>query len=269
MIERFSEDVDIAVNWRPLGFTGARSPTSEMSRSRRTRLLSEMIQACRGFIGGEFRETLALRFSKILDAGWSLEVDAQNPDALNFCYPPAGAPSDPYVNPQVVLELGTHAELVPSADYTVTPYANEHFPAVFSRPSCRVVAIKAERTFWEKVTILHAEHHRPHEKPTPLRYSRHYYDVAMMAATPIKSDALGDASLLDRVVRHKQRFYPAAWARYDLARRGTMRLVPSDRRVADLASDYRSMHAMFFGARLEFDEVIQRIAMLEAEINDS
>ena len=30
---------------------------------------------------------------------------------------------------------------------------------------CQVEAITAERTFWEKATILHAEHHRPADKP--------------------------------------------------------------------------------------------------------
>jgi hypothetical protein len=34
---------------------------------------------------------------------------------------------------------------------------------------------------WEKATILHAEAYRPESKKLPLRYSRHYYDLAMMA----------------------------------------------------------------------------------------
>ena len=38
-------------------------------------------------------------------------------------------------------------------------------------------AIRAERTFWEKATILHQEAHRPKEKIQPPRYSRHYYEV--------------------------------------------------------------------------------------------
>ena len=90
----------------------------------------------------------------------------------------------------------------------------------------------AKRTFWEKATILHAEYHRPLEKLLPERYSRHYYDVAMMAQGPIRSEALADLNLLADVVRHKETFYPAAWAQYPLARPGTLRLVPRAERMA-------------------------------------
>ena len=81
-----------------------------------------------------------------------------------------------------------------------------------------VVALLAKRTFWEKATILHAEFHRPPERPLPGRYSRHYYDVAMLAQGPIRNEALSDMALLDQVVMHKEAFYPSAWARYHLAR---------------------------------------------------
>ncbi len=61
-------------------------------------------------------------------------------------------------------------------------------------------------------------------KPLPDRYSRHYYDVAMLAQGPIRADALADKDLLAQVVRHKETFYPSAWARYDLARPGSFQL---------------------------------------------
>jgi hypothetical protein len=50
----------------------------------------------------------------------------------------------------------------------------------------------AKRTFREKVTILHAEYHRAGDKDLPGRYSRHYYDVAMMTQGPVSVDALAD-----------------------------------------------------------------------------
>lgn len=51
-----------------------------------------------------------------------------------------------------------------------------------------VAALLAKRTFWEKATILHAEYFRAHDKALPDRYSRYYYDVAMMAKGPIKAE---------------------------------------------------------------------------------
>jgi hypothetical protein len=130
-----------------------------------------------------------------------------------------------------------------------------------------VVALLAKRTFWEKATILHAEYYRPAEKALPDRYSRHYYDVAMLAAGPIRAEALADMTLLAQVVRHKEVFYPSAWAHYAVARPGSLRLLPADGRLSALERDYRNMGAMIFGKPPAFDKILQTLATLEEEIN--
>ena len=131
-----------------------------------------------------------------------------------------------------------------------------------------VTSLLAKRTFWEKATILHAEHHRPAEKTLPDRYSRHYYDLAMLAQSPVRGEALADLALLDQVVRHKETFYPSGWARYDLARVGSLRLVPSEERRVTLERDYRSMSVMIFGEPPTFDSIIETLAALEKQINE-
>jgi hypothetical protein len=85
------------------------------------------------------------------------------------------------IRPQVALELGTHAEPVPNEKYDITPFAVKYFPKLFTEPRCSIATVVARRTFWEKATILHTEYLRPLDKPIPLRYSRHYADVAMMS----------------------------------------------------------------------------------------
>ena len=49
----------------------------------------------------------------------------------------------------------------------------------------------------------------------PTRYSRHYYDLAMMALNEVKNEALADLELLKSVVEFKQKFYPRSWAKYE------------------------------------------------------
>jgi hypothetical protein len=98
----------------------------------------------------------------------------------------------------------------------------------------------ARRTFWEKATILHQESQRAEDKPMPPRYSRHYYDLAMLARAAVRQEALADLALLDAVVDFKQRFYPSAWARYDLARPGSLRLLPSEVRMVEIEKDYQA-----------------------------
>ena len=45
--------------------------------------------------------------------------------------------------------------------------------------------------------------------------------------SPVRASALADSNLLRDVVAFKQRFYPSAWARYDLAVPGGLKLLPA------------------------------------------
>jgi hypothetical protein len=269
-INRFSEDIDLAVDYAALGFTGEKNPRREkISKTRRENILAAMMAECQRYIAGEFLEALTARCEEILGGPgpWSLDVSGQDPNVVQFRYPGASAKSLAYVAPQVVLELGTHAEFVPRDQFTIRSFAAEEFPDVVSDGDIGVVALLAKRTFWEKATILHAEFHRPADKPLPERYSRHYYDVAMLAESTIRAEALADMPLLAQVVRHKETFYPAAWARYDLAQPGNLCLMPTETRMAALERDYRNMGVMIFGQPPKFDELMKTLAELEKEIN--
>jgi hypothetical protein len=269
-ISRFSEDIDLAVDYEALGFKGERDPRREgISKTKRAGILNEMMAECRRYIRSEFLDVLTARSGEILGAtdGWSLNVSEQDPNVVQFRYPTAITKNLDYVSPQVVLELGTHAEFVPHDRFTIRSFAAENFPNVVVDGDVAVVALLAKRTFWEKATILHAEYYRPPEKPIPDRYSRHYYDVAMLAQGPIRADALADKDLLTQVVRHKETFYPSAWARYDRARPGSFRLSPVENRVAALERDYRNMAVMLFGDAPKFDWIMETLTALEHEIN--
>lgn len=97
-------------------------------------------------------------------------VDADDPHAVNIFYPASF--SEDYLHPKVLLEIGPLASWVPSASHTIQPYAAEVFPEVFIEPACQVVAISAERTFWEKATILHQQQQRWHQQQQQRRRRR-------------------------------------------------------------------------------------------------
>lgn len=185
--------------------------------------------------------------------------------ALNVLYPAAF--SDAYLRPEVRLEIGPLAAWLPHDNYRIQAYAAEAFPQLFKQAECAVRAIRAERTFWEKATILHHEANRPEGSLQPLRYSRHYYDLAMMANSPVKDVALADVELLKDVVAFKQRFYPRGWARYDLAMPGTLKLLPSGQVLTAVEKDYARMRNMIFGRYPGFAEIMESLWTLEGEID--
>lgn len=85
--------------------------------------------------------------------------------------------------------------------------------------------------------------------------------------TEVKNNALADDDLLMRVVNFKDKFYRCPWARYDLAKRGTMRLMPPEYNINKLRDDYEHMQNMLFGVKPSFDKIMDGIAKMEAEIN--
>lgn len=269
-INRFSEDIDLAVDYVALGFTGDKDPRQEgISKTRRAGILDEMMTECRRYIAGDFLTAFRGRCEEILGKAeaWELKVSDQDPNSVQFRYPAAITKSLDYVVPQVVLELGTHAEFVPHDTFTIRSFAADEFPDVVKDGDVAVLALLAKRTFWEKATILHAEFHRPKDKPMPDRYSRHYYDLATLAQGNVRKEALADLQLLADVVRHKETFYPSGWARYDLACPGSLRLVPPDDRKEALEWDYKRMAVMVFGKAPTLGEIVEKLKEVEQDVN--
>ena len=117
------------------------------------------------------------------------------------------------------------------------------------------------------MTILHAEAHRPIDKPQPQRFSRHYYDVFKMLDSDIEADALSDPDLLKDVVSFKKRFYPSGWANYDTAVPETMKLIPPKEMIDKLKADYKMMEEMIFGEYPDFDTIIESLREFEQRLN--
>ncbi len=258
LIERFSEDIDLVLDWTIL--TGE-NPEAERTKTKQDKLNKEIDKLGQRYIADELYKIINEQLSPIC----ACEIDSDDPNTLNVKYPAAFR--DNYLRPEVRLEIGPLASWLPFGDYTIQPYAAEEFPAIFDRPNCTVRAIKAERTFWEKVTILHHEAHRPVGSRQPLRNSRHYYDLAQMATSTIKNTALTNIDLLHDVVEFKQRFYPRGWARYDLAVPETLKLIPEAHVMEAVRSDYRAMQNMIFGNYPDIDEIVTVLQILENEIN--
>lgn len=270
VIHRFSEDIDISLSREWLGFTGERDPETAASRKQRARLLDELSAACAAKLRTEVAPALQARFTAVLGpTGWSLTVAPDDAQTLLFAYPTVLAtdPGAGYVRPLVRIECGARSDRWPVTEQSLTSYIAEAFPAAFPDAAFRVPVLDIERTFWEKATILHAEVHRPSDKAIPDRFSRHYADLAALAAHPAGDAALGREDLRVRVVAHKQVFFAAAWANYETAVPGTFKLIPTPARLAALAADYRAMQEMFFRPQPTWDELVGALSALESRIN--
>ncbi|MBI4611075.1 MAG: nucleotidyl transferase AbiEii/AbiGii toxin family protein [Candidatus Rokubacteria bacterium] len=271
-IRRFSEDIDVSFNRGDLGYRDERDPESASSKKKTQQLIGKLDQAVQQHIDS----ILLPRLSEVIGAqlgpggeNWALAKDAADPQAVVFRYPPSLSHGGlTYINPVVRLELGARGDPWPTEQRRIKPYAAEEFPEIFEAPACEVTVLVAERTFWEKATLLHAENHRPPDKPTNERLSRHYYDLALLADTEYGRRALTRLDLLGRVVKHKRVYFSAAWAKYEEAQPGSLRLVPREERLSGLDADYAKMAPMIFDhPPPQFEELIARLTELENQIN--
>ncbi|MBN2434900.1 MAG: nucleotidyl transferase AbiEii/AbiGii toxin family protein [Spirochaetes bacterium] len=274
IINRFSEDIDLTVNRAMLGFKGGSDPSRIEGTRKRERLIRQMVTACTDYVNSDLKFKLKNIFDSYLkynNERWDLIVDDQSEDkqTLLFYYPGAlEITSGSYVDPVVKLEFGCRNDPWPTNKVKISPYAAEYFPNVFKKnKGCKVIALSAERIFWEKATILHQEANRPKNKPLGPRYFRHYYDLAMMAQSSFGQKAATDFDLLNDVTKHKKYFFRCGWAKYDEAKPGTLKLCPPEFRLKELEEDYEKMKIMFFGEAPLFNDIMDILKHLESTIN--
>lgn len=228
-----------------------------------------MNAAVRAHVTGAVMPHLTQRLTDTLPGGdGTLEVSA-NGETVRIYYPSAlGAGPADYMSNSVLLEFGGRNMVEPNETHIVVPYlAEEQKRLTF--PTATVTVLKAERTFWEKATLAHAECKKPVFRSSTDRLSRHWYDLYMLADLPIGRGALDDVPLLVDVVKYKSVVYYSAAADYSSCLTGGMRLVPDDAAVEALAADYRAMidNGMFDGSAPTMSEIVHRLTALEEEVN--
>ena len=274
LIRRFSEDIDLVVYRDDLGFSDSHDPTvvEDLSNTQRDKLFEELRTVCSRYILGDFRIELTSIMDQIVD-GCRLVPDENDDDQQTLLveYPTQYQSSDiAYVAPRVKIEAGARSALEPTLDSTIFPIvAGELSGWKLEVGNLRVTA--PERTYWEKLLILHGLHCRYRDRqhlPTDRdRISRHYYDVAMITATEIGTRALSDIALLDAVRSHNLVAFRQPSRRFEEAVPGSLKLVPQAELRSVIQSDYRAMEGMILGEAPRFDWVMAQIQYAEVAIN--
>lgn len=263
LIKRFSEDIDLILDWRQIGYS-ADEPWVHRSVTQQDKFCKEMNRRTAAFLSEQFVPTLRKDFTELLHDSFDVSIDEMDSQTVSFNYPRCFQPR--YLLSSLRLEIGALAAWTPAITNEIKPFAAEEYARLFEKPTTSILTVSAERTFWEKVTILHKEAFR-HNGNLPGRYSRHYYDLYCMVHSPVAETAFSDLNLLKRVVDFKARFYRSNTARYDLASPGTIKLLPPDNCLAALEDDYRQMADMIFSDKPSFAEIMVAIQQLESKIN--
>lgn len=177
VIERFSEDIDLILDWRKI-INDEVNPWEVRSKTKQDLFNKQINSEAAKFYKEELIPQLNSEMKEKLGDGEWISVDTEDEMVVNFYYPQIFATE--YLRSCVRLEIGPLAEWMPSHKTIVTPFAAEKYPDIFSQKDTSVLTIDVERTFWEKLTILHKIANFPEGKSLPARYARHLYDVYNM-----------------------------------------------------------------------------------------
>ena len=274
LIDRFSEDIDIVVSRDGLGFSEERDPAAanSLSNKKRAALFEELRTACSAYVIGELKTTLVSRLDEVAGGCRVLpDVDAADGQTLLVEYPTLFPSREvAYVAPRVRIEAGARSAVIPNLTRTIIPFIADELPD-WSWDIAGIRVIAPERTYWEKLLILHGLHcgyrdegRLPHDRD---RISRHYYDAAMITPTDRGESALSNLELLEAVRNHNLLAFRQAWKRFDEAIPGSVKLVPQSELRSAIEADYDAMQDMILGRVPDFGWIMDQLQYAEATIN--
>jgi hypothetical protein len=277
LINRFSEDIDVTVFRDDIGEPATIEELDALSGKKRRARLEAIKDACQTYINGPLRAELMVILQKQLraaglDAGAArVEADDTDPDGQTLLiWYPAATPRSDYVRAAIKIESGAKSALDPNSEVPIKPYVDDDLPALdLTVPAVRTV--DPERTFWDKVVILHGLR-RWFDKRGELRgggqrVSRHYYDLHLLAGGPIGEAAIAETALGVDCVAHARMFFNRPDFDLASAAPGSFALSPHNEMIEQLRIDYRAMQGMIFGDPPGFEAVLESISSLETRLN--
>jgi hypothetical protein len=273
LIFRFSEDIDITVFRDDLGQSASVEMLEAMSGKKRRAQLDAIKAACSAFILGTLAGQLQSLVVKINPSNPPvIEPDLEDKErqSLLLGFSLVSNFEESNLHRAVKIESGAKSALDPHQALKIKPYLAEDLPD-WDLTVSNVVTVAPERTFWDKIIILHGLR-RWFEKNGELRgdgqrVSRHYYDVHCLLHSDMADAALKDRALGLDCVRHARMFFNRPDLDLDSAEPGSLALVPPKAMSDMLRRDYGNMAGMIFGEIPGFDQVLESVSQLEIRLN--
>lgn len=263
LIDRFSEDVDVTIDYREfMPNLDLLNESKNALKNKREKLKNEVNDYIITTVIPMLEKAYAEQFSNE-----KLNYKFEAGERLYIYYPSVFEHNtNDYVQDNVLIEFGGTNKTEPNEESIVKPYLNIDR---LTMPTAKVSVYSPVRTFWEKVTLIHVECHRGRLTGAPERLSRHWYDLAQLSQSWVKSNALQDKALLNDVLMVKKAFFNAGYANYDKCEKNEFRLIPSADEIAKLESDYQMMikSGMFLNEPVGFHYLIDELKKLQEMLN--
>jgi predicted nucleotidyltransferase component of viral defense system len=256
LIERFSEDIDIAIDRKFFGFDG------ELKRKQ----INNLRRASCAYISGTLKDELDNNLKLFGISGYVISVEetqdsTKDPQIIEIKY--NSLFNSNYLRDKILIEIGARSLIEPSEDVQLRSIIAENYPdADFADDFVTIPTVIPQRTFLEKAFLLHEEFQKPLEKVRIDRMTRHIYDLEKLMDTEYAINALKDKELYNTIVEHRRTLTVMKEVDYSTHTPDTINFVPPDLVIDAWRKDYEQMKNMIYGQSLPFDRLIERIKEL-------
>lgn len=264
LIERFSEDIDLAINRNFFGFDGD---------IRKTQIKNLRKQSCE-FISTTFLADLTKTLTewKVIDEckliAQPIKNSDKDPQVIEIHYNSVIDTSE-YLPQRILIEVSSRSLMEPIEERKINSIISENFlQQSFSTVPFAIPTVLPQRTFLEKIFLLHEEFSQDVEKIRIDRLSRHLYDLEKLMDTEHGIEALKNTDLYNNIVAHREKFNPLRGLDYANHIPSKISILPPDGVMKDYERDYDAMTSfMIYGEPLKFDHLMKRILELQMRIN--
>jgi predicted nucleotidyltransferase component of viral defense system len=263
IINRFSDDIDLSLDREFLGFSG--ELTKSEIRNLRRKSFKFIMEVFTEELKNKFFE---LGFKDLTVKPREVKNHDQDPLIIEIYYNKL-TEKDTYLKPGVLVEIGSRSLKEPFTQRTFGTFIYEIYTdSSFTDKSITIPIVNPERTFLEKIFLLHEEFQKPFDKIRVERLSRHLYDIEKLSQTEYVEIALQDTELYNTIVKHRSKFTAISGIDYTKHNPANIRFIPPDSILKMWDADYEEMKgSMIYGQVLEFDKLIIKLTELQKRIN--
>ncbi|MGB0998988.1 MAG: nucleotidyl transferase AbiEii/AbiGii toxin family protein [Flavobacteriales bacterium] len=257
LIHRFSEDIDLGIDRKHLGFAGDLSK-GQIRKLRRT---------CHTFVSTDLSETLQKQLTAYgIDASLyeivveNTQVSDQDPETIKVNYQSLFEDVS-YLPKRVLIEVSARSLIEPNQEVALKSMIDEQYPETnFAEQEFTVNTTNPQKTFLEKLILLHEEFQKPIEKIRYLRMSRHFYDIGQILNSEYGQNALKNTDLFEGIIAHRSVLTPMKTTNYEVLTLKNLNIIPPDALLEEYRSDYKEMqNSMIHGESLDFDTLLETI----------
>lgn len=265
IIERFSEDIDLAIDRTFFGFEG------DLNRTQIKNLRKASCKYVDEKLPMLLKEALLKNGVKEFELSVTeFEESDTDPLALELRYNSLVEQQE-YLQPRILIEISSRSLIEPFENRELSSVISQVYPGEkFIDKPALIPTVTPTRTLIEKMFLLHEEFQKPKDREIKSeRMTRHLYDLSRLMDTDFLEKAIENKELYRTIIAHRSKLTRVSWVDYSKHNYKTLDFIPPLEIIGEYEKDYLAMkESMFYGKTQSFESLIKKLKRLRGRFNN-